>query len=184
MVPVRLFGGNAGLLTVPLDSKLCHVGAQNAFVVLFKIYRWHSSLHTYMIKGKVHLYRRLEVMRYSALSCGQNTLFLLGKQQEPIDRYHRRRGVCRSCRDQWCVEVPWNDLVCRNIIQKVVRHTSRCIQVAHQPCTTVHFSRGFRGVALTRMYSVTYYWRSHKYPMLDRGSKYSSWSSPVLCLAK
>jgi hypothetical protein len=39
MVPVRLFGGDAGLLTVPLDSKLCHVGAQNAFVVSFKIYR-------------------------------------------------------------------------------------------------------------------------------------------------
>lgn len=43
MVPVRLFGGEAGLLTVPLDSKLCHVGAQNAFVVLFKIYRWGRS---------------------------------------------------------------------------------------------------------------------------------------------
>ena len=39
MVPVRLFGGDVGLLTVPLDSKLCHVGAQNAFVVSFKIYK-------------------------------------------------------------------------------------------------------------------------------------------------
>jgi hypothetical protein len=172
------------LLTVPLDSKLCHVGAQNAFVVSFKIYRWRKGLQVYMIKGGVHLYRRVEVMRYSALTRGYNALFLLGKQQEPIDRYHRRRGVCRSCWDQWCVEVPWDDLVCRNIIQEVVRHTPRCIQVAHQPCTTVHFSRGFRGVTLTRMYSVTYCWRSHKYPMLDRGSKCSSWSSPALCAAQ
>src|SRR6267154_4979337 len=105
MVPVRLFGGDAGLLTVPLDSKLCHVGAQNAFVVLFKIYKRRSGLQTYMIKGEVHLYRRVEVMRYSVLTRGYNALFLLGKQQEPIDRYHRRRGVCRSCWDHWCVEV-------------------------------------------------------------------------------
>jgi hypothetical protein len=38
MVAVRLFGGDARLFTVPLDSKLCHVGAQNAIVVLVKIY--------------------------------------------------------------------------------------------------------------------------------------------------
>ncbi len=65
MVPVRLFGGDAGLLTVPLDNKLCHVGAQNAFVVSFKIYRERSGLQdVYYItveKGENdrHLYRRV-----------------------------------------------------------------------------------------------------------------------------
>jgi hypothetical protein len=39
MVPVELFGGDAGLLTVPFDSKLCHLSAQKAFVVSFKIYK-------------------------------------------------------------------------------------------------------------------------------------------------
>ena len=63
MVPVRLFGGDAGLLTVPLDSKLCHAGAQNAFVVSFKIYRWCSGLQVVYGKGEVHLYRRMKVMR-------------------------------------------------------------------------------------------------------------------------
>jgi hypothetical protein len=51
MVPVKLFGGDAGLLTVPLDSKLCHVGAQNAFVMSFKIYRWRKGLQVYVMKG-------------------------------------------------------------------------------------------------------------------------------------
>jgi len=104
---------------------------------------------TYMVKSEVHLYRRVEVMRYSAPTCGYNALFLLGKQQESIDRYHRRRGVCRSCWDQWCVEVPWNDLVCRNIIQKIVRHMPRCIQVANQPCTTVHVGEAINTPCLT-----------------------------------
>lgn len=63
MVPVRLFGDDAGLLTVPLDSKLCHVGAQNEFVVSFKIYSGIQAFRTSMVKGEVHLYRRAEVMR-------------------------------------------------------------------------------------------------------------------------
>jgi hypothetical protein len=39
MVPVKLFGGDSGLLTVPFDSKLCQLGAQKAFVVSFRIYK-------------------------------------------------------------------------------------------------------------------------------------------------
>ena len=39
MVPVKLFGGDAGLLTVAFDSRLCQLGAQKAFVVSCKIYK-------------------------------------------------------------------------------------------------------------------------------------------------
>ena len=97
-----------------------------------------QAVSTYVVNSEMHLYRRMEIMRYFDLTRGYNALFLLGKQQEPVDRYHCGRGVCGSCWDQWCVEVPWNDLVCRNTIQKIVRHTPRCIQVANQPCSTEH----------------------------------------------
>lgn len=61
MIPVRLFGGDARLLTVPLDNKLCHVGAQNAFVVSFKIYS-QRLVCTWQQGGAEHLDRRIDII--------------------------------------------------------------------------------------------------------------------------
>ena len=78
MIPVRLFGGDAGLLTVPLDSKLSHVGAQNARVVSCRIYKQCSQMHI-RAKRERNLDSRIAIVRYRAPVRGDNALFLFGE---------------------------------------------------------------------------------------------------------